>query len=315
MNKENQIIICPGSINPDFVIKCDKSFVLANKTMTFHGESTVFAGGKGRNQAVAAKKASGKSISVILVGKVGDDALGTQAIKTLKKEKVITDYISKSKKKETGKAIISLFKGGYEIVGLDLGANTDLSILDVDKAKNEIAKSKILACQIENTKETTAYSLKLAKKHDCFTVLNPSIVPNDKTFLKKNVFPYVDLMVLNVQEAGQIVGKNLKSEKDVIYAGKKICSLNIKYVVLTRGESGSIVFHKSKQEFVKAFKVKVVDTVAVGDNFIGALIARIVDFIDNFDFELLVKGVKFATAAAALTVGKKGASESSPTRF
>ena len=122
-------------------------------------------------------------------------------------------------------------------------------------------------------------------------------------------------MVLNVQEAGQIVGKNLKSEKDVIYAGKKICSLNIKYVVLTRGESGSIVFHKSKQEFVKAFKVKVVDTVAVGDNFIGALIARIVDFIDNFDFELLVTGVKFATAAAALTVGKKGASESSSTRF
>lgn len=312
MTKKNKIIICPGSINPDFVIRSKEYLKLANKSITFSGSSSIYAGGKGRNQAVAAKHSAPKNTQVVLVGCVGKDILGDEAIKGLKKEKIKTDYIFKTNAVQTGKCILSIFKGGYQIVGLDLGANVKLNLKNIRSAEKEMASAKILVAQIENTKEATLESLRLAKKHRCLTILNPSLVPENPNYVIQKMFPYVDLLVANVQEARQLLGKELKNKKDYISAVKKFKEQGMKYVIITLAEKGSLVCFQDKMEFIPALKIKEVDTTACGDVFVGALASQ---FLENINtWEKFAGALKFATVAAGLAITKIGASESAPTR-
>lgn len=302
-------MVCPGSINPDFVIRSDKPLKLVNKTTTFSGVSSVYAGGKGRNQAIAAKRARPDS-EVCLVGCVGDDFLGAEAIRILVAGGVNADFVRKSALKETGKCILSIFKGGYQVVGLDLGANSDLTTGDVDQAEAKIAKAKILLCQIENSVETTRYSLQLAKKNGCFTILNPSLVPNDPQ-LVRDLYPFVDLLVLNIAEAEQLLDRKLNSQNALIAAVKEF-GKRVPFVVLTRGEKGSLVFADQKFAFISAFKVKEVDTTACGDVFVGCLASALLDLTPSF--KSIEEAARFASVAAGLAVTRIGASESAPTK-
>lgn len=312
MKKQNKIIICPGSINPDFVIRSEKPLRLFNRSMTFHGISSVYAGGKGRNQAVAAKRSAPKEIEVILVGCVGKDSLGNDVILGLRKERIETKFVFQKKEKQTGKCILSIFKGGYQIVGLDLAANTLLGPGDIKKAEKEIAASKILVCQIENTKEATAKALKIAKRHGIFTILNPSLVPRDPSYVIKIMFPNTDLLVANVQEAGQLLKRELKNKNDFVGAAKKFSNMGIEFIIITLGEKGSLIMFQNKYKFLKALRVKEVDTTACGDVYVGALAAAFLENVNTFD--KFISAVKFASVAAALAVTKIGASESAPKR-
>ena len=156
MNKNRSIVVCPGSINPDFVIRSEKPLRLINRTTTFAGQSSVYAGGKGRNQAVAAKRASKTGVAVTLVGAVGNDMLGREAISLIKKEGIATNCIIQKKNVETGKCILSIHKGGYQIVGLDLAANLALTRNDIDRAIPAIRRASVLVAQIENGERNTA---------------------------------------------------------------------------------------------------------------------------------------------------------------
>lgn len=290
-----RLIVCPGSINPDFVIRSPKPLKLTNRSMTFSGTSAVYAGGKGRNQAVAARRIGA---DVTLVGCVGKDFLGNSAISGLKKEKIKTII---KRMAETGKCILSVFKGEFQIVGLDLGANSLLKTKDIPE--NIIKKSDMLLCQIENTKETTFHSLRLAKKHKKFTILNPSLV-QDKKYIQVFLLPNTDLIVLNSQEATQLTG--IKITKNNLR--KAALRLKTDYVIITLGSKGCYAYFKGDEKFVHAFKVKEVDTTACGDVFIGALAAT----LNVKTFSKFIASVKFASAAAALSVTKIGASESAP---
>ncbi len=307
MEKKESLIVCPGSINPDFVIRSDEPFALVNRTVTFSGASSVYAGGKGRNQAIAAKRASPRT-EVILVSCVGDDALGKEAIRTLEKEGIGTRHIAVSKRKGTGKCILSLFKGGYQIVGLDLGANTDLTKEDIERAKPDIESAKVLLCQIENTEEATLHALRTAKGAGTFPILNPSLVPKDRRSIR-SMLSLTDLLVLNLQEAEGILGRKEKPEAMAGELGK-----DVPIVVLTLGEQGSIFRRGDDQVRIPARKVREVDTTACGDVFAGALASSVLERIPDLSFRGLQECVRFATAAAALAVTRTGASESAPER-
>ncbi len=317
MKKENQIIICPGSINPDFIIRSDSRLKLANRTMTFNGKSSVYKGGKGRSQAVAAKRASAKGTKVVLVGCTGKDALGRQAIEHMKKQGIETSLIKQTSAMETGKCILSIFKGGYQIVGLDLAANTLLSPKDIYKARSHIASSKVLVCQIENSIQATAYALKLAKGMGCFTILNPSIVPANVNYVRGNIYPYVDMICLNLQEAEQLLGRKMNIS-GLVAAAKKLSSEGPKYVIITIGDKGCIAYHANRYSFVKAVPVKEIDTTACGDVFVGSLSASVLEKLKegcHLEYDDFLYATRFANAAAALSVTKIGASESAPNRM
>lgn len=312
MIKKSKIIICPGSINPDFVIRSEKPLKLFNRSTTFHGISSIYAGGKGRNQAVAAKRASRSKTEVVLVGCVGKDFLGNEVISGLKKEHIKTNCIFQKKEKQTGKCILSLFKGGYQIVGLDLAANTLLKPVDVKNTEKDIAAAKILVCQIENTKEATTEALRIARKHGTFTILNPSLVPPNPDYVIQKMFPNTDLLVANVQEASQLIRKELKNKNDYVRVANEFSKMGIKYIIITLGEKGSLIMFQGRYKFLKALHVREVDTTACGDIYVGALAAAFLEGAEDFD--QFVRAVKFATVAGGLAVTKIGASESAPMR-
>lgn len=315
--QKGNIIICPGSINPDFVIRSGKPFRLINRTTTFIGHSSIYAGGKGRNQAVAAKKASGPSVTVTLVSAVGNDLFGRHSIDLLKKEGIETKYIAQKNYVETGKCILSIHQGGYQIVGLDLAANLALTHRDIDRAMPALRRAAVLVAQIENGKENTAYALALAKRFHCMTILNPSVVPNDTGYVTKHIFPYTDVLVLNVQEAEDLLYRRVDTRLgSITRAAKRLAAYGIPVVIVTMGDKGSLIYHSGDNTFkhIKAIKVKEVDTTACGDVFVGALAAAINVHRDrsNINFVPMGRCIQFATAAAALAVTKIGASESAP---
>lgn len=293
------IIICPGSINPDYMIKSSTEFKLFNKTITFFGESFTYHGGKGCNQAISAKR-SGSNVK--LVSCVGNDIEGKNAINYLKKNKIDIKDI-KIVNKKTGRCIWAMFKKGYQIVGLDTGANKYIKISDIKKIS--FKNFDALLCQIENNSKSTIFSLKKAKQNNLITILNASI-PTDNINLNNQMLNYTDILIVNVGEAKKM--SNSKSN-DVNKLGF-ILAKKCKYIIITLGEKGSKLFHKNKSKHIKAFKVKEVDTGACGDIYCGAFVS----YLKKLDFDEILNAMVYASAAAAISVTKTGASESSPNK-
>jgi ribokinase len=291
------IIICPGSINPDYMIQSNSEYKMSNKTITFFGDFFIYNGGKGCNQAISAKRCGSK---VKLVGCVGNDLEGKNAITYLKKNKIDVKDIKVSNKK-TGRCILSLFKQGYQIVGLYKGANKYLTTKDINNIN--FKKFDALLCQIENNYESTIFSLKKAKQNNLITVLNGSI-PTNNISINNKMLVYTDILIVNLGEAKKFLNSNIN---DVKKLGLNLAN-KVNFVIITLGEKGSILFCKNNFKNVEAFKVKEIDTTACGDIYCGAFVS----YLKELDFNEIVKTMYFASAAAAISVTKKGASESSP---
>jgi len=305
-----QIIVCPGSINPDFTISTERELKLHNGTITFQGKSRIGLGGKGSNQAVGARRAASNA-KVILVGCVGNDDLGKKAIEELRKHEIATQHIKTTDEAETGKCILSLFAKGVQVVGLDLGANLELTPEDVTGVEGIIAESNILLCQLENPVSTTRRALELARKHEVFTILNPSIVPKDKKVVR-DMLPLVDLLTLNIQETYELTGAGSNKESE---AAKILRASGVPNVIITLGEKGSFVSTKDKETFISAHPTKVKDTTACGDIFTGALAATLLNKdLSRLEHRNLLESVKFASVAASISLTRTGATESAPSR-
>lgn len=293
------IIICPGSINPDYMIKSSTEYKLSNKSITFFGETFTNHGGKGCNQAISAKRIGSK---VKLVGCVGNDIDGKDAINYLKKNKIDVKDI-KIVNKHTGRCILSIFKKGYQIVGLDLGANKDLTTKEITKIN--FKNFDALLCQIENNPESTIFSLKKAKQNNLITILNASI-PTNNISINNKMLNYTDILIVNLGEAKQMLKSNLNDTNKLGFNLAK----KVNYVIITLGEKGSKLFYKNKSKLIKAYKIKEIDTSACGDIFCGTFVS----YLKKLDFDEIVETMIFASAAAAISVTRKGASESAPNK-
>jgi ribokinase len=291
------IIICPGSINPDYMIQSNSEYKMSNKTITFFGESFTYHGGKGCNQAISAKRSGSK---VKLIGCVGNDLEGKNAITYLTKNGIDVRDI-KFVNKKTGRCIWAMFKKGYQIVGLDKGANENLTIKDINKIS--FKKFDALLCQIENNSESTIFSLKKAKQNNLITVLNASI-PTNNVSLNNQMLNYTDILVVNLGEAKKMLNLKINNVKKLGFNLAK----KVNFVIITLGEKGSILFSKNNFKKINAFKVKEIDTGACGDIYCGALVS----YFKELNYEEIIKAMYFASATAAISVTKKGASESSP---
>ncbi|MDO5088738.1 MAG: PfkB family carbohydrate kinase, partial [Leptotrichiaceae bacterium] len=117
-----------------------------------------------------------------------------------------------------------------------------------------------------------------------------------------------DYLILNETETEEIFGINID---DKVYIGKifhKKKEHNIRNIILTLGEKGSVLFDKDDNiKKYDAYEVNAVDTTAAGDSFIGAFALKICE-TDNPDL-----AIKYATAVAAIVVTKQGAQDSIPT--
>ena len=297
MSKKQIIVV--GSSNTDMIIKLDH--IPRPGETILGGEFVTAAGGKGANQAVAAARAGGK---VTFVARVGRDMFGDQAIAGFEKEKINTDHVSRDKFKPSGVALIFVAKDGENSIAVAGGANNGLSATDVKKAKANIADAGMLIMQLETPLEAVQAAADLAAKAGVRVILNPAparVLPDE--LLKK-----ISIITPNETEAELLTGINVDSDQAASQAADKLLARGVKTVIITLGSRGAFVVGDGVKKLVPGFKVKAVDTTAAGDTFNGALAVALVEG------QTLTSAVRFANAAAALSVTRLGAQTSVPKR-
>ncbi|MDQ0150398.1 ribokinase [Eubacterium multiforme] len=288
-----------GSINMDLVIKVNE--------MPKEGETILsksfekIAGGKGANQAVAAKR-SGNLVSMI--GKIGKDDNGEILKGLLEKEGINTNLIFEDDKEPTGMAMITVNNNGNNSIVVISGSNMTLNEEEIEKSKEEIKKSHILISQFETPEDCTLKAFKIAKENNIITILNPA--PAKK--INDELLKYTDIIIPNETEAEVLTGIKVNDLETAKKASKELLKKGVKFVIITLGEKGAAVISKDDGQVVPAFKVKAIDTTAAGDSFIGGLSFKL--NTENLSFENLLKAVKFGNKVSSITVQREGAQPS-----
>ena len=257
-------------------------------------------GGKGCNQAIAIARLGGNTN---FISKIGKDAYGELALKTLEKNKISTENIIQDGNQQTGVAGILVDQNtGKNAINVIVGAPSSLKISEIEKQINLIKKSKIFLTQLEVPKDVTLHCLKTAKENGCITILNPAPASE----ISKEFYKNIDFFTPNETEAEFYTGIKITNEKEAKQAAVKLINLGVKKVIITLGEKGLFYTNGKDDVYLKASAVKAIDTTGAGDAFNGALAFSL------SEKKTIKECLKFANKAAGNSTTKLGAGNSMP---
>jgi ribokinase len=285
-----------GSLNLDLVAYAD---LLPTLGQTVTGEKLMrFPGGKGLNQAIAAKRAGAQ---VLMVGAIGSDSEGDFLSQVLKSEGINSDFINQVTT-QTGVAVIEVAKDAQNRILIIPGANALVRF----KAEYLInaGTPKVCLAQLETPIAEVEKFIVSAKAAGAITILNPAPIQS----LSPAIAASCDYLVVNETESSYLVGTPSErlSKEEAIAIGKQLLGKGFNQIIITLAENGSIFIDHNRQIYTPAFKVSALDTTAAGDAFCGAF-ATALSKNNSIDYAL-----KFATAAGALAATKAGAVPSLP---
>lgn len=300
MNKNKVIVV--GSTNVDKFLNV-KRFPKPGETLHINQAQREFGGGKGANQAIAAGRLAADTT---FISKVGTDGNAQIIIEDFAKAQINTNYILISEDEETGQAFITVNEEGQNTILVYGGANMTLSATDVDKNKEAFSDADYVVAQLEIPIEAIEQAFKIAREHKVTTVLNPAPAVE----LPKSLLSLTDIIIPNETEAELLSGISIHSEKNMHQTVAYFLNLGISTVLITLGEQGTYYATKNEAKMIPACSVKAVDTTAAGDTFIGALVSELKPDLSN-----IKEAIIFANQASSLTVQRKGAQVSIPTRL
>lgn len=290
-------VLVIGSANLDFTVAVDR-LPRAGETVT-GGTFHVAHGGKGANQAVAARRLGAE---VRLVTCLGADAFGDQITAQLAAEGIPREGLHRVPDSATGIALIVVDHAGRNQIAVAPGANRRLDPGRLEAA--DIRWAEVLLCQLEIPLPTVVKALEGARRQGVLTILNPA--PSRQ--LPAEILPLVDLLTPNELEAAALTGVEIGSLEGAREAGTRLLELGAGRVIVTLGGEGALLCEGSGATHYPAFPVQAVDTVAAGDAFNGALAAALAGGAS------LEEVVPLANAAAALACTRRGAQPSLPHR-
>jgi len=292
-------ILVLGSSNVDFVLRIPY-FHEPGETLQSEDVVTVF-GGKGANQAIAAKRLGAP---VCFATKLGDDHYGDTYRWYLRRNGLDGKYFLSGRELTTGMAFIELNPKGQNRIIVSPGANGSFSEKDLKNLNFLWKDVRVFVTQLEIPLPTVRMGLKIAKKQGVITVLNPA----PATRLPSEFLDQVDFLVPNELEAQILSGIKMKTFHDLTKIGDKLLSLGAKNVVITLGSKG-LYFKSKEQAFrMRAFRVETVDSTAAGDAFVGALAWCLSNGTP------IKRALTIASGAGALATMKLGAQPSLPLR-
>ena len=292
-------IVVIGSSNTDLIIRVPR-IPKAGETL-LGGEFMTAAGGKGANQAVGAARSGGKAA---LIARVGKDAFGDRAIDGLRRDGIDVTCVFRDKLAASGVALIFVARDGENSIAVAGGANAKLSAADVKKAAGVIRAAALLVAQLETPLATVIAAALVAVKAGVPVVLNPA----PAQALPNRLLKLISILTPNETEAELLTGIKVTDEAAAARACAKLRSRGVRTVILTLGARGAYLADAGEHRLVPGFKVKAVDSTAAGDIFNGALSVALAER------KTLRDAVRFANAAAALSVTRLGAQPSAPTR-
>jgi ribokinase len=260
-------------------------------------------GGKGANQAVAARRAGAE---VRFVAAVGDDSLGQQALQHYQQEGLKTEYVRTVSGTPSGVALIFIAEDGENLIGVAPGANAALTSRDIDLLPDSVFDpSAVLLVSLEVPLHVVARMVERASTRGMKVILNPAPAEPIASAMD---FPWSAVTVLtpNRTEAETMLGRAIQTATDLADAGPCFFDRGVGQVIITLGSSGCWVATRDEARHLPPYRVRAVDTVAAGDAFNGVLAVMLAEGFSLFD----AAGV--ANAAAALAVTRPGAQESLP---
>ncbi len=292
-------VVVVGSSNIDLVMKMAR-LPRVGETVTDASFVQAF-GGKGANQAVGAARAGGE---VAFVTCVGDDAYGAQVRSSLEADGIDTRYVFTEPGVASGTALILVGGGGENYISVAPGANYRLTPAHVDRAREAIEGAAIVITQCEIPPDTLEHAVALGAKLGKPVLLN--LAPARR--LGAAALAKLALLAVNETEAEFLTGRKVASDHDVEEAAFALLARGPRTVVLTLGARGAYVAAEGVRALVPGFAVEAVDTTAAGDVHCGALAVALVEG------RPVLEAVRFANAAAALSVTRLGAQPSAPRR-
>ncbi|WP_268817129.1 PfkB family carbohydrate kinase [Rathayibacter sp. VKM Ac-2754] len=198
---------------------------------------------------------------------------------------------------------------GENAIVVDSGANAALVGL-TEGERTLISGASALLLQLEIPVATVQEAAVAARASSTRTILNAAPIGP----LPEGLLAALDVLIVNEHEARELAADRAIDAADDAALAAALTAL-VPLVLVTLGSDGVVIAVRDREPVVApAFRVEVVDTTGAGDTFCGAFAARLAATgADLDDPSALVPLVRWATAAAAISVTRAGAAVSAPT--
>ncbi|MFI5460999.1 MAG: ribokinase [Isosphaerales bacterium] len=300
-------VVVVGSSNTDMTVRVPR---LPAPGQTVLGSTfTTTRGGKGANQAVAARRAGAE---VVFVTAVGADTLGKEALELYQREGIDVSHARIVEGVASGVALIYVGEDGENMIGVAPGANHKLTPNDIDQLPASVfRKDDVLLVSLEVPVPTVIRALRRGFDAEMFTILNPAPAPALAEPELRELLSAAMVITPNRVEALALAGMKAEGETEPDWRGLslRLAQMGPAVVLITLGSRGCQMFCAKPWRIIPAPRVEAVDTVGAGDAFNGALAAAVAEGrgIDE-------AVVAWANAAGALAVSVPGAQSSLPFR-
>ncbi len=297
-------LVVVGSSNTDMIIQVP-CLPRPGETI-LGGKFSMAPGGKGANQAVAAARAGA---SVCLITRLGRDSFGEQALEGFAIDGIDTRYCSADERMPSGVAQILVSESGENCIGVAPGANATLTCDHLDAAAEAFNGAEAVLLQLETPLDSAEHAAKIGREVGATVILNPAPACE----LPLSLYPLLNMITPNETEAELLTGVTVNDDTSAQKAADILHKRGVPTVLITRGANGVYMSCSGGSdgpagEHIPAFMVKAIDTTAAGDVFNGCLAAAL------SQGDSLHTAVRFAQAAAALSVQVLGAQTSAPDR-
>jgi ribokinase len=293
-------VLVVGSVMTDMTVSLDR-MPAAGETLV--GRSFLLGfGGKGANQATMAALLGAQ---VSMVACVGADAFGAEAVENLESLGIDTRGVRVLEGTATGVAPIWVEASGENRIVIVPGANTSMSVEQVEEAFAASDPPDVVICQLEIPLPCVRRALELGREHGATTILNPApyveeagrlleladwVTPNEVEF---------DVLSRTLPGDGDGDGRSAGTlEQQLLQAGRTLrCSL-----LMTHGERGALLFSAAAAEVrhVGAPPAEVLDTSGAGDAFVGAFATALARGAED------LTAAEAAVSCASMTVEAPG---------
>ena len=260
MNRPPHIVVV-GSANVDLTTFTD-AFPRPGETI-FGREFHLGFGGKGANQAVAARLCGAR---VSMVARVGDDLFGPATIENFRARGIDAGHVWITPGVSSGVAPIFVDAAGQNRILVVKGANDRLLPGDVDAAAALLKSADCIVLQLEVPIETVYYTLRFARQHGVCSILNPA--PGQTLDLEQ--VASADYVIPNETEAEALSGLPVRTLEEARACGRSLTGRGLRRVIITLGGNGALCCGANGEEHIPAHRVTPLDTTGAGDAFIGS---------------------------------------------